>query len=133
MSLSLIATIASCKTSLTEFKQQMRARDLLAYLSLHCFSNGQMFLVLFCSNLVQKSISQKFNLCVTDGPTDGRTDSPSYRDARTHLKSVMVPVKRKTSAFCFLASWRHVICWAATERTGKSMRLNSSKQPQDPD
>ena len=23
----------------------------------------------------------------TDGPTDGRTDRPSYRDARTHLKS----------------------------------------------
>ena len=22
----------------------------------------------------------------TDGPTDGRTDTPSYRDARTHLK-----------------------------------------------
>ncbi len=22
----------------------------------------------------------------TDGPTDGRTDRPSYRDARTHLK-----------------------------------------------
>ena len=24
------------------------------------------------------------------------------------------------------------ICWAATDNTGKSMRLNSSKQPQDP-
>ena len=23
---------------------------------------------------------------MTDGPTDGRTDRPSYRDARTHLK-----------------------------------------------
>ena len=25
---------------------------------------------------------------ITDGPTDGRTDTPSYRDARTHLKMV---------------------------------------------
>ena len=23
----------------------------------------------------------------TDGPTDGQTDKPSYRDARTHLKT----------------------------------------------
>ena len=37
----------------------------------------------------------------------------------------------------FLCSFLHVrimeICWAATERTGRSIRLNSSKQPQDPD
>lgn len=37
----------------------------------------------------------------------------------------------------FLRSFLHVrimeICWAATERTGRSIRLNSSKQPQDPD
>lgn len=36
-----------------------------------------------------------------------------------------------------LRSFLHVkimeICWAATERTGRSIRLNSSKQPQDPD
>ena len=38
-----------------------------------------MFLMLFCSNF------QKFNLCVTDR-RNGRTDIPSYRDARTHLK-----------------------------------------------
>ena len=43
------------------------------------------------------------------------------------------PVKRKTSCFVFFASWRHVICCAATDKTGKSMRLNSSKQPQEPD
>ena len=28
-----------------------------------------------------------FRKRVTDGPTDRRTDRPSYRDARTHLKS----------------------------------------------
>lgn len=37
----------------------------------------------------------------------------------------------------FFRSFLHVrimeICWAATDRTGKSIRLNSSKQPQDPD
>ena len=26
----------------------------------------------------------------TDGPTDQRTDRPSYRDARTHLKKVVL-------------------------------------------
>ena len=29
---------------------------------------------------------RRFSLMVTDGPTDIRTDTPSYRDARTHLK-----------------------------------------------
>ena len=33
-------------------------------------------------------ISQKFNSGVTDGRTDRRTDTPSYRDARTHLKII---------------------------------------------
>ena len=36
-------------------------------------------------------ISRKCNSCATDGrtdgPTDRRTDIPSYRDARTHLKT----------------------------------------------
>ena len=39
-----------------------------------------------------------FNSCVTDrrtvgltdGPSDRRTDTPSYRDARTHLKKLLV-------------------------------------------
>ena len=26
----------------------------------------------------------------TDGPTEGRTDTPSYRDARTHLKNLFL-------------------------------------------
>ena len=38
-----------------------------------------LFLVLFCSNSAYFS---EFNLCVTDGRTDRRTDTPSYRDAR---------------------------------------------------
>ena len=41
-----------------------------------------------------------FSLMLTDGPTDGRTDGhtdiqtdrPSYRDARTHLKSLITRV-----------------------------------------
>ena len=32
-------------------------------------------------------ISQKFNLYVMDRLTDGQTDTGSYRDARTHLKT----------------------------------------------
>ena len=45
--------------------------------------------MLFCSNSAQKSYFSEIQL-VGDGPTDrrmdGRTDTPSYRDARTHLK-----------------------------------------------
>jgi len=33
----------------------------------------------------------------------------------------------------FLQTRIIAICWAATERTGSSIRLNSSKQPQEPD
>ena len=38
-----------------------------------------------------------FYKSVTNGPTDGqtdrRTDRPSYRDARTHLKSLVQPTE----------------------------------------
>ena len=44
----------------------------------HCF----MFLTLFCSKSAHFSEIQ----LVCDGRTDRRTDTPSYRDARTHLK-----------------------------------------------
>ena len=41
---------------------------------------------------IKFSISCIFHKSVTygrtDGPTDGRTDTPSYRDARTHLKTL---------------------------------------------
>ena len=40
------------------------------------------------SNFAKKRSSQKFNSCVTSG----RTNTPSYRDARTHLK--MEPVAK---------------------------------------
>ena len=33
----------------------------------------------------------------TDGPTDGRTDTPSYRDARTHLKIYAITPLRTVS------------------------------------
>ena len=35
----------------------------------------------------KKSMFYDFNSSVTYGRTDGRTDTPSYRDARTHLKN----------------------------------------------
>ena len=31
----------------------------------------------------------QFKVSDSDGRTDGRTDKPSYRDARTHLKTLM--------------------------------------------
>ena len=61
--------LISMITSRTEFGQQMRSGDLLAYLSLNRLLNG----VLSCSQCYFvrfRPISQKFNSCVTDGPTD---------------------------------------------------------------
>ena len=46
-------------------------------------SHSLTFLVLFCSNLAHFSEIQ----LACDRPTDRRTDTPSYRDARTHLKT----------------------------------------------
>ena len=82
------------QTSLTEFRQQMRSGDLLAYLSLKSLFNGivSCFLCSFVQIQPRNTIFQKFNSCVTDrrtdGPTDGRTYTASYRDARTHLKKI---------------------------------------------
>lgn len=42
-------------------------------------------------------------------------------------------VKMKVFLRSFLQVSTVAICWAATERTGRSIRLNSSKQPQEPD
>ena len=69
------------------------------------------------------TISQKFNSCVTYGPTYIRTDTPSYRDARKHLKIAQGkfqlqagdwPPKRyptgllMTSWKCFAPQWHHI-------------------------
>ena len=43
-------------------------------------------LALFCSILVEILDFSEIQL-VCDGPTDRRTDIPSYRDSRTHIKS----------------------------------------------
>ena len=55
-----------------------------------------MFPMLFCSNSVHFSEIQLVCNGRTDGPTDGRTDgrtyTPSYRDARTHLKTEKEPI-----------------------------------------
>ena len=48
-----------------------------------------------------QSISQKFNSCVTDRRTDGRTYTPSYRDARTHLKTVLIVYDSSSPQFTF--------------------------------
>ena len=37
----------------------------------------------------------------TDGPADGRTDTCSYRDARTHLEIVFIPTKPRS----FIQTW----------------------------
>ena len=75
------------KTIVTEFSRLMRSGGLLAYLSLNRLMNG----IILCSRCYfsqiqhRNPISQKFNLWVMDQPTDGWTDTPSYKNARTHL------------------------------------------------
>ena len=67
----------------------MRSCNLHVCMILNCLSYG-MVLCSWCYFVRIQSgnpISRKFNWCVTDGPTNGRTDTPSYRDARTHLKN----------------------------------------------
>ena len=66
----------------------MRSGHLPAYLSVNCPSSG----VVSCSLCfffylipIRNHIFQKFNSCVTYQRTDRRTDTPSYRDARTYL------------------------------------------------
>ena len=49
-------------------------------------NNVSTFPMILCCFLSISAI--KKNAGQTDGPTDRRTDRPSYRDARTHLKSV---------------------------------------------
>ena len=96
----------SYKTSLTEYRHKMRSGDLPAYLSLNGPSKGSfMLLMLFCWTLALTSTRwisimflvlvsfplkyQKFNSCVTDGQTDGRTyhSIEMRRDVRPHLKT----------------------------------------------
>ena len=47
-------------------------------------------------------ISQKFNSCLTDG----RTDTPTYRDARTHLITLVKIIQRS-----WFSSTVHFIIW----------------------
>lgn len=50
------------------------------------------------------------------------------------LISTLSPsVKTKLLRRSFLQVRTIAICWAATDKTGRSMRLNSSKQPHEPD
>lgn len=44
-----------------------------------------------------------------------------------------VPSKINTPSFCWTALWTHRICWATTDNTSNSIRLNSSKQAQAPE
>ena len=76
-------------TSLTEFRHEMRSGDLLAYLSLNCPSSG----IVSCSwcyfvlLLSKYQIFQKFNLCVTDGRSNGPTDGPTDQPTEGHTVS----------------------------------------------
>ena len=48
------------------------------------------------------------------------------------LKAKRVPSNSKVASLAALALWMVRICWAMTESTSRSMRLNSSKQAQAP-
>ena len=73
-------------------KNPNRVRTTDAYLSLNCLLM-QLFQVpdaiLFKFSLLFRNSTR---LWWNDAPRDGRTDTPSYRDAKTHLKSVSWPV-----------------------------------------
>ena len=47
----------------------------------------------------------------TNGPTDGRMDTPSYRDARTHLK--IGPFDRERYDYCMSFPLRASVCGRA--------------------
>ena len=59
--------------------------------SCSCFSKGEnvekqgRIHDIRCVPILHYAIFSDFYKSVTDGPTDRRTDTPSYRDARTHL------------------------------------------------
>ena len=85
-------------TSRTEFGRQMRSRSylypfviLLLVILYYYYLQVAQIVILSCfrplsiSILVKNGTFTRFQL-VCDGQTDGRMDTPSYRDARTHLK-----------------------------------------------
>ena len=76
------------ETSLTEFRYQMRSGDQPVYLSINRFLNVIVSCA-WCSFVQIQSISQKFNSCVTNLRTDGQTNTPSFRDAKTHLQTFL--------------------------------------------
>ena len=75
------------KTSLTEFRHQMRS----VCVPLPKWSpkdHNLMHLMLF--DVISKSCFDKFQL-ISDGPTDRRKDTPSYRHGRKHLEMMVLP------------------------------------------
>lgn len=50
-----------------------------------------------------------------------------------HISITSPSVKVNCCFFSLCALRITATCWAATDNTGNSMRLNSSKQPHDPD
>ena len=95
--------VDNMKTSRTEFGLQMRSRSylypfiiLLLVVFYYYYLKVAQIDILFCFGHLSHSILVKdgtfihFQLVCdrrTDRRTDGQTDTPSYRDARTHLKS----------------------------------------------
>ena len=58
-----------------------------------------------------KSVTDRRPNRLTDGPTDRRTDTPSYRDARTHLKRAIWSLKHHQNALFFDSSPRGISFW----------------------
>ena len=73
------------------------ARELLwCYSWLWMPSGSFLYIKISISCILYKSVTYGR----TDGPTDGRTDTPSYRDARTHLKTKWNELEMNTVIFC---------------------------------
>ncbi len=52
---------------------------------------------------ISQFVGPSFGMLVVDGRTDGRTDRPSYRDARTHLRTIIGTTFLKALGFVRLA------------------------------
>ena len=54
---------------------------------------------------------------ITDGPTDGRTNRPTYRDKRTHLKIGLLLQQSIVVEICDVALLYHAVLVADSEET----------------
>ena len=115
------------RTSLTEFRHAFwrSARVLVSEL----FSNGLFSWCYFVHILPGNPISQKQLVYDrrTNGPTDGWTDTPAYRDAKTHLKTITAGVHQMRLLHRHWNIDNYVIWWLFTLKNGHICRTKITR------